>query len=218
MARMKTTACIFDLDGTLLDSAEDIAHAVHQTLLDHNLPVHSLAEYRSFVGNGMLRLVQRAAPTSLPHSAIDELLAATKARYSTCWAMKTRAYPGVHEALRFLCENRVAVMVLSNKPDEFTGKMVRYFFPDIPFADIRGQREGVPVKPAPDAALEMLRNTGADRTFFVGDLPVDILTGRGAGTTTIGVTWGFNPASLAESCPDRTVHSAEEMVAVILGK
>ena len=213
---MKKNLCIFDLDGTLLDSADDIADALHQALLDHNLPTHTQEAYRTFIGNGMLKLVQRGAPENMPQGQLEDLLTTTKRNYSTGWAVKTCPYPGVYEALKTLCLNNTLLMVLSNKPHEFTVEMTRHFFPDIPFADIRGQQDGVPIKPAPDTALAMIAPHTPDRAFFIGDLPVDILTGKAAQMTTIGVTWGFNPQTLAQSQPHITVHTPVDMVRAIL--
>ena len=213
---MKKILCIFDLDGTLLDSADDIADALHQALLDRNLPTHTREAYLTFIGNGMLKLVQRGAPENTPQNQLEDLYTATKHIYSTGWAVKTSPYPGIYEALKTLCHNNILLMVLSNKPHEFTVEMTRHFFPDIPFADIRGQQDGVPIKPAPDTALAMITPHAPDRAFFIGDLPVDILTGKAAHMTTIGVTWGFNPHTLAQSQPHITVHSAADMVRVLL--
>ncbi|MCA9613044.1 MAG: HAD family hydrolase [Polyangiales bacterium] len=192
---MKARAFVFDLDGTLVDSLEDIAVAMNDVLEAAGLPTHSLDAYRGFVGWGAADLVHRAAPTG-DHAT---LLAAFKQRYHGRGLEKaSRPYDGVPELLRALVERRVPVAVLSNKPHAATVAVVARFFPDVPFVAVLGARDDVPHKPDPTAALEIADTLGVSPSecVFVGDTEVDMQTARRANMTPVGVAWGFRAESL----------------------
>jgi len=194
------TAFIFDLDGTLVNSLEDIGQACNQTLAAHGYPVHPMPSYRLFVGRGFHKLVCDALPAGeaekLPETALASLVAEAKAWYGENMCVRTRPYDGMTEALCALADKGHALAVLSNKPDDLTVRLIGNYFPSVPFALVRGGREGVPLKPEPDAPLDMLRhmNVPAARAFYVGDSNVDVFTARNAGMRSIGVAWGFRGA------------------------
>lgn len=190
-------AFIFDLDGTLLDTLEDIAAACNAVLAAHNYPVHDVAAYRQLVGNGFGRLVSGALPPGaregLAPDALDALTAEARAWYGSHMFSRTRPYPGVPEALAELARRGFTLAVLSNKPDNFTAELISRYFPRIPFALARGGRPGMPLKPDPAGPRAMLAELGleAGQSFYVGDSDVDILTARNAGMVSVGVAWGF---------------------------
>ena len=213
-------AFIFDLDGTLLDSLADLAHAVNHALAARGCPAHPEEAYRYFVGNGMRVLVRRAAPPECPDADLLALARDVETRYAETWNHCTRPYPGVSELLRELRRRGVPVGVLSNKPHEFTCRMVAHFFPEVDFFAVYGQRAGVPVKPDPTAALHMVAElaTTPDRVCFVGDSRVDMETAVNAGMIPVGVTWGFRPREeLLEFGAKFLIDKAEDVLAVRSG-
>ena len=193
-------AFILDLDGTLVDSLEDIGQACNDVLASHGDPVHPLPAYRFYVGRGFHKLVNDALPegeaAKLSSDQLTALIAEARARYGENMCVRTKPYAGITDALHQLAADGHALAVLSNKPDDLTVELVRRYFPDVPFALVRGGREGVPLKPEPDAPLDMLRHMDflPERSFYVGDSNVDIFTARNAGMISIGVAWGFRGA------------------------
>ncbi len=188
---------VFDLDGTLLDTLTDLADCLNRVLQRHGLPTHPRDAYRMFVGDGLRMLVQRAMPVDRRDPAgIDALTAAMNAEYAEHWADQTRPYEGIPETLRALAERGLTLAVLSNKPDEFTPPAVRRFFPDIPFAAVRGARPEVPRKPDPTGALRIAAEAGlAPAEFlYLGDSGTDMQTAVRAGMHAVGVLWGFRGA------------------------
>jgi phosphoglycolate phosphatase len=133
---------IFDLDGTLVDSLDGIAASLNRSLSAHGLPGHSHANVRSFVGDGLRILVERAAPRGADFSLIESLIALFKKDYDQSWQHGTTAYPGIHNLLDELQKDGFAMAVLSNKTHDFTVAMTRALFPKIHFASILGQRDG----------------------------------------------------------------------------
>lgn len=186
---------LFDLDGTLVDSLTDIATAMNTVLTRHHFPAHPVEAYRTFVGDGMETLVRRVLPETEREdpARITTLVQQMKRVYADQWYHASRPYNGIPELLRDLAARGCPLGVLSNKPEEFTVIMVEHFFPDIPFDVIRGARPGVPVKPAPEAPLEIAADwqSPPSEILYIGDTRTDIETGINAGMPTIGVTWGF---------------------------
>lgn len=210
-------AFLFDLDGTLLDSLEDLARVVNEALVGRGCPAHPVEAYRFFVGNGMRVLVRRAAPLEFPDSEIPALAKAVETRYAEVWHVRTRPYPGIVELLQGLAGQGVPLGVLSNKPDAFTRRMVDHFFPGVEFFAVRGQRPEVPAKPDPTAALELAGLAGVppERIRFVGDSRVDMETAVNAGMIPVGVVWGFRPREeLLKFGASRLVERAEELLAI----
>lgn len=194
---MKRTAAVFDLDGTLMDTLEDLADCMNEVLAGMDMPVHPVDAYRYFVGQGIARLAASAAPAGTPPSVVADITAAMGEVYGRNWARKSRPYPGIAGLLRELRTRDVALCVLSNKPDVFTRKVVAHFFPDQAFAVVAGARDDVPRKPDPTAALAIARSIGREPSdcLYLGDTDTDMRTGLAAGMFTIGVAWGFRPAA-----------------------
>ena len=211
-------AFIFDLDGTLVDSLEDIGQACNDVLASHGYPVHPLPAYRFYVGRGFHKLVNDALPegeaAKLSSDQLTALIAEARARYGENMCERTKPYAGITDALHQLAADGHALAVLSNKPDDLTVELVRRYFPDVPFALVRGGREGVPLKPEPDAPLDMLRHMDflPERSFYVGDSNVDIFTARNAGMISIGVAWGFRGADeLRAAQADHVIDTPEAL-------
>lgn len=184
---------IFDLDGTLLNTLDDLADAANWVCAQNGWPVHPTDAYKYMVGNGIPKLVERFSPAE---QRTPERLAATlaqfTARYDAHKEDKTAPYPGIPALLDALRADGVQAAVFSNKADALCGKILAHYFGSR-FAAVRGSRPGVPTKPDPAGLLELMRTIGADpaATLFVGDSDVDILTGHNAGLPAMGALWGF---------------------------
>jgi len=206
----KCSGVLFDLDGTLVDSLRDIGDAMNAVLAARGLPEHSLDAYRVFVGDGMEVLARRALPESRRDTpdTVAALVAEMKREYATRWSHHANPYPGVREMIHTLRRTGLRLGVLSNKPDAFTREMVAHVFPDMEWDAVRGAREDVPLKPAPDAAREILRTwaLSPEQVAYVGDTLTDMLTARNTGMPGIGVTWGFRDRAELEA------HGAEIVV------
>lgn len=191
-------AALFDMDGTLLDTLEDIADATNGALRELGYPQKGLPEYRYAVGDGMEMLIRRVLPEDSGDDAtVRRCLDRMRDLYRGCWAAKTHPYEGVEEMLAALAGNGVHLSLLSNKPEEFASQMVRHFFPAIRFDVAFGARPGVPRKPDPSAALDIARTLGLtpERFFYLGDTATDMRTALAAGMFPAGALWGFRPES-----------------------
>ncbi len=185
---------IFDLDGTLLNTIGDLSACCNQVLEQHNLPTHSDEEYNSFVGNGILRLVERAIPESLrTEEFIAEVRKDFVALYSENIAVHTKPYAGIKELLYNLQEQGIAIAIASNKFQAGCEKLAKHYFPNIRFATVLGQRPNIPLKPDPYIIREIIQRTSytPDKILFVGDSGVDMQTAAAARVDSVGVTWGF---------------------------
>ena len=195
---MKFDAVIFDLDGTLLDSLEDIASAANLVLSELKKPTYPVTKYKELVGDGLAVLFQRALPEceSQPELKAD-CMRRFESAYADCWNNQSKPYDGMVELLRILSERSVSLSVLSNKSDAFTKRCVQHFFGNIPFEHVLGQTERFPHKPDPSSAIWLPEQIGcnSDRIAYVGDTNTDMKTALGSGLYAIGVTWGFRPES-----------------------
>lgn len=187
---------IFDLDGTLLNTIDDLAAATNHALACCGYPVHPVSAYPYFVGNGIDKLFERALPPEARSATeIARMRASFVPYYNTHCDVYTRPYDGIVHLLERLQAAGIAIAVASNKYHEATRHLIAEYFPDIEFAAVYGQREGIPKKPDPAIVNTILSDTGfstAD-TVYVGDSGVDMLTARHAGVESVGVTWGFRP-------------------------
>ena len=191
---MDIRGVIFDLDGTLLDTLEDLVDAANATLAHFGFPGHSPAAYRYFVGDGLMTLIERIVPRenrSQPEIAacMDIFLQL----YEQGWDVKSRPYVGIVEMLQQLRQAGLQLGVLSNKPHAFTQLCIQRFFAADIFDFVFGQREGVPKKPDPAGAMEIaeLMQLQPQQILYVGDTATDMQTGNRAGMSTMGVLWGF---------------------------
>jgi phosphoglycolate phosphatase len=191
---MKFKAAIFDLDGTLLDTLADIANSMNHVLKHNGYPERPLSNYRYYVGEGIQALVYNCLEDiAVTAEEAQKLAQEMRETYHEHCMDETRPYDGINEMLMQLSAAGVQIGVLSNKPDEFTKKMVSTYFPEIPFSTVYGIRQGIPKKPDPAAVSEILDNwnVAAEETVFIGDSLIDMKTSVNAGTFPLGVLWGF---------------------------
>ncbi|WP_027187555.1 HAD family hydrolase [Desulfovibrio cuneatus] len=188
-------AVFFDLDGTLINSLEDLADTTNDVLAGHNLPTHPVQDYRYFVGDGIHTMLQRTVPKGTDPALVDALVAQAKVEYGQYWARKTHVYAGIFTMLEQLQAKGMQLAVLSNKLQEFTTMVVQHFFPLQPFVLVKGSPEGGKAKPDPTMALAMAKELGLhpQEVLFMGDTRVDMETATAAGMVPVGVLWGFRP-------------------------
>ena len=193
---MKKKLIIFDLDGTLLDTLDDLSAAVNYALELRGLPLHTVEEYRHMVGHGVRNLVQQALPVGADDAFIDSALADFKSYYQAHIDVHTRPYLGIPELLSALNEAGVKLAVASNKFQEGAEYLIRRFFPGIPFVAILGNRPGYPLKPDPEIVQEILRqaDVAPEDALLVGDSPTDMRTAANGGIEALAVTWGYSSA------------------------
>ena len=184
----------FDLDGTVLDTADDIRDSIAYVMRLCGYPERTKDEVRSFVGNGVRRLIQRSLPESVQNDPekVEEAFAAYSAYYPLHASDKTKAFPGIEETLRLLNEKGVRCGVLSNKDDDTTKALIEKFYGGL-FCTVHGKRPEFPRKPFPDALLALIKeqNVPLSRVAYVGDSEVDIRLAENAGVDGVIVSWGF---------------------------
>ena len=211
-----TKLVIFDLDGTLLNTIDDLAMSTNHALRLFGYPEHSLAEYRFFVGNGITTLIERALPEEARQkNLIYQLRKAFIAYYQLHKTDLTQPYPGIPELLTHLNDQGITLAVASNKYHQGTIELIRHFFGEKLFSVVLGQRENIPVKPDPAIVYEILSQTDTSpaETLYVGDSGVDMQTARNSHLTSIGVSWGFRSRKeLMENGADYIVDSPEEIL------
>ena len=204
---------IFDLDGTLLDTLEDLRDAVNHELRREGDPERTLEEVRTFVGNGLRRLMVRALPQGRSEEEIDRRTASMKVYYGENACRKTRPYPGILPLLAALKADGTAVAVVSNKMDGAVKTLCGQYFPGLTDLAL-GELEGVPRKPAPDMVELALGRLGKGKAgaVYVGDSEVDIATARNAGLPCLSVTWGFRPRAVLEEAGARALADTPEQL------
>jgi phosphoglycolate phosphatase len=196
----KFDGVIFDLDGTLLDSLEDIANAANATLAKLNLPTWPIENYKHYVGDGVRILFERAlappnsqSPDASTSDILESCLEIYQNQYNQNWDRCSKPYPGIPEMLHTLHNAGLKLAVLSNKPEPFTLLCIQRFFPDIPFDLTLGHSDRFPRKPDPTSAkwIAAQFSTNPQRIAYVGDTNTDMQTAVGANLFPIGVSWGF---------------------------
>jgi phosphoglycolate phosphatase len=191
---MAYKAVIFDLDGTLLDTLEDLADSVNRVLQDKGLPTHPTEAFRYFVGNGAAMLVSRALPPERRNDALTaDCLEAFLKEYNRNWNMKTKPYSGVSELLDALTAKHIEMAVLTNKPQHFAELCIQEFLSAWKFTVILGQRDGFPLKPDPAGPREIARclDVPPREFLYLGDSDADMRTAVRAHMFPVGALWGF---------------------------
>lgn len=209
-------AILFDLDGTLLDTLNDLANAMNRTLEAMGFVPHPVEAYKHFVGDG----IENEAKRALPHNHLDEKTLAkcielTRAEYARCWAEHTKPYPGVGELLGDLTQRSVIMAILSNKPDDFAKLMVEKLLPYGQFEIVRGAIDGVPIKPDPAAAEAIAKqlNIPPKNFLYLGDTNTDMKTANNAGMFPVGALWGFRtPDELLENGAKQLVYNPADIL------
>ena len=215
---MPYQTAVFDLDGTLLDTLEDLYLATNAALERHSLPRRSRDEVRLFVGNGVEMLIRRAVPASTDEETTLAVLADFKTTYAAICEDHTKPYDGIPDMLAALRERGIRVAVVSNKFDAATKKLCEKYFGELVEVAI-GEKAGVRKKPAPDTVHEALKELGvtAEGAVYIGDSDVDIQTARNCGIPCISVTWGLRDEDfLIESGAKALVDTPEKLLGVII--
>ena len=211
-----TRLVIFDLDGTLLNTIGDLAVSCNAVLAMRGLPQHSYEDYCGFVGNGIMRLVERALPEPLrTEFTVDAVRRDFISYYTANIDTYTKPYDGIPELVAALAERGVALAVASNKFQDGTEKLIARFFSDVTFAAVLGQRPDVPLKPDPAIVNEIAEITGVAREdiLYVGDSAVDMQTARAAGVRGVGCSWGFRSrAELEAEIPFAIIDNPSELI------
>ena len=182
---------IFDLDGTLLDTLQDLATSVNYALRQHHMPEHSIDDVRRFVGNGVRRLMERAVPEGAANPTFEAAFATFREYYMEHSLDTTRPYDGIPELIHELKQRGCRMAVVSNKMMAATQELVHHFFPDIEVAIGEHEAEGIRKKPAPDTVFAAMKQLGQGSAVYVGDSDVDLATARNSGLPCISVLWGF---------------------------
>lgn len=218
---MRFGGVIFDMDGTLLDTIEDLASCMNRVLERYGYPAHPVDSYRYFVGEGMEMLVRRALPDGRDdRETVARCLADMHKEYGSGWACCSKLYPGIGELLDFLEDNRIPKAVLSNKPDGFTKDMAEALLGQWTFFEIRGERPPTPRKPDPASALEIAAGMGVppQRVLYLGDSGIDMQTAARAGMYPVGALWGFRSADELKLNGARAlVKTPGEVISIISG-
>lgn len=209
---------VWDLDGTLLDTLDDLTDAVNAALGMHGLPQKTKDEVRKAVGNGIRKLIERTVPAETDEVTTNAVFVSFKEYYKDHMNDKTASYEGITDLLRSLSDRGVRMAVVSNKADFATAELCRIYFGGVIDVAI-GQRDGVPKKPSPDAVFTALAELGvtAAEAVFIGDSDVDVLTGMNAGMDVIAVSWGFRTAdSLKAAGADRIADTPKTLGEMLL--
>ena len=206
---------IFDLDGTLLDTIADLAESTNHALKQLGYPTHDVETIRTFVGNGINKLLERALPLQ---EQTEEKVMLMRSHFVPYYdahnADLSSPYPSIVHLLEDLQGQGIMIAVASNKYQEATVKLVKHYFPTINFIEILGQREGINVKPDPSIVFDILKkaNVNKEEVLYVGDSGVDMQTAINAGVDAVGVTWGFRPRTELEGFqPMGLIDKAEEL-------
>lgn len=216
---MKFKSVIFDLDGTLVDTLEDISHAVNRALEDFHFPIHQKDDYILMIGRGWRNLCFHALP---PEFRNDETAGAVYEKsfryYEKTPAAFSRPYPGIPELLTALQSSKIKTAILTNKPDLLAKRIAAELFPAGTFSLVLGERAGVPRKPDPEAVWEILfeLDSAPRDNILVGDSEVDIESAKAAGCHAVGVSWGFRNRSVLEKAgAERIIDRADELLEII---
>lgn len=216
---MRYRAALFDLDGTLLDTIEDLAESMNVALGQLGCPPRSVSQCRFLVGAGVEHFARSALPEDRrDRQTVVECVRLMRTDYAERWMSRTRVYDGIEEMLASLGERGLSLAVLSNKPHQFTVEMVEHFLGDFRFEAVYGARDDVPPKPDPAAAIEIARELDVRPGEFVylGDTDIDMQTANAAGMFSVGVTWGFRPrAELVDNGAKLLVEHPTELIALV---
>lgn len=209
---------VFDMDGTILDTLEDLMDSDNYALRKCGYPERSYDEVRRFVGNGIRKLIERSVPESCTEEDIDKVHKVFTEHYKLHCADKTKAYDGIKDLLEKLRARGVKIAVVSNKADYGVQELCEDYFPGL-FDYAVGEREGIRRKPSPDSVNETLRRLGIDKkdAIYIGDSDVDFETAKNAELPCISVLWGFRDEEfLREKGASVFVHKPEEILDIIL--
>jgi phosphoglycolate phosphatase len=211
-------AVLFDLDGTLLNTLDDIADCANKALLANGFPVHDVEAYKYFVGNGVAVLIRKITPDAASPDEMEKVKKTYADLYAGHATDKTKPYSGIPELLVALRERGIKSAVVSNKPDPSTRQTAEHFFGSAAFDFVTGNRPGMPLKPDPAIVRLATESIGIppDRCLYVGDTGTDMATAKNSGCVAVGVTWGFREKNeLLESGAGFLIDSPEELLTLL---
>jgi phosphoglycolate phosphatase len=214
---------IFDLDGTLLNTLDDLADCTNYALQKNGFPTHEINAYKYFVGNGVEMLIQRALSKETSVEVFNKVLSDFMDYYEIHKADKTAPYSGIIETLEKLQEKGILLAVATNKPHELLPDLMRHYFPTIKWAAVFGNRKDVPIKPHPQIVYDIIETVTANSTsitkhdiLYVGDTAVDMETAQNADIAKVGVVWGFRTKEeLVQSHADYIIEKPQELLTII---
>ena len=215
-----TKLIVFDLDGTLINSLEDLADSANWMLMQHGFPTHPVDAYRYFVGDGMRKLIERILP---PEERNEKQIERCKAEFIAYYTIhmedKTVVYPGMIELLKELKDRGLKIAVATNKVHIAVAPLMAKYFPGIRFDSMIGQREGIPVKPHPQIMYDILKETSCQQSeaLHVGDTATDMQLAHSAGVTPVGVLWGYRPLEELQEAGAKFIISRPEELLGLLG-
>jgi phosphoglycolate phosphatase len=216
---MRFRAVLFDLDGTLLDTVDDLADSANAIFERAGFPQHPVSAYKIFVGEGLRRFIERALPPdALDEETILRMMDEMREEYGRRFADKTRPYDGVGDMLDRLAELGVRASVYSNKPEVYTKKLVEKLLPRRDFEIVMGARDGMPRKPDPAGAVEIASRMGLGPSEFLylGDTSIDMHTALAAGMFAVGALWGFrDEAELREAGAQEIVKTPLDVIPLL---
>ena len=212
---MKYRNIIFDLDGTLLNTIEDLTDGVNHVMEMYGYNTYSISQIKSFVGNGIMKLMETAVPNGKENEKFDEMYNEFKSYYTNHCRIKTRPYDDILNLLGLLKEQDYELAIVSNKNDGAVKELAEYFFDD--YINIAmGQSETTRKKPAPDTVYEAMKELPKGACLYVGDSEVDKMTADNAGTDCVLVSWGFRDKAMLESLkPLSVIDSPKELIAIV---
>lgn len=208
---------IFDLDGTLLYTLEDLKNSVNFALSKNNFKERSLDEVREFVGNGIENLMRKSAPQNISENEFQLCFADFKSHYKIHSEDNTKEYDGITDMLKTLKENNFLLAVVSNKADFAVNTLCKKYFPDLLDCAF-GERDGIKRKPSPDSVNEVIKllNVEKENCFYVGDSDIDVKTAHNADIKCIACTWGFRNRNVLENeNPEYIIDSVNEILKIV---
>lgn len=217
---MKSTiqGFIFDLDGTLLDTAEDLCDSVNVAMELNSLPTFSVDDIKRMVGNGIKNLITQSLPKDSDDQRIEHVLHQFKTDYASRYMTKSHPYKGILATLNQLQAKHIKLSVVSNKMNDYTQTMIKHYFPQVNFIYVTGELEGVDRKPDPTLTFEAINamNLAKEHILYVGDTRVDMQTAHNAGLKSVGVTWGFrSQKELEDHHADFIIRTPKELLSLL---
>jgi phosphoglycolate phosphatase len=214
-----TKAVIFDLDGTLLNTLEDLADSCNKTLMQFGFEERSLDQVRLYVGNGIGKLMENALPSRATKEELEAAIKQMKFNYSLNWQNKTKPYDGIENLLKELSERKIKTAVVSNKPDPQVKELCNLYFSNYMTEETAvGEKEGIKRKPAPDSLFEVMRilEVSKEEVIYVGDSDVDIMTAKNAEVKCVSCSWGFRSENfLKENGASVIIKKPEELLQLL---
>ena len=216
---MKYEGIIFDLDGTLLDTLEDLSNSVNKALNEYGYDLYKKEDYKLKIGGGFRNLIERSLPIGTSEEIVDEILTHFLEIYDKNYWKNTEPYLGINQILIQLMDKEVLLAVNSNKRDDYTKRLLREKLSHIAFIAIYGENASIPKKPNPAAAEIIIKSMSIpkNKIIYVGDSKTDILTAQNAGIDSIGVTWGFrDKAELLKYGATYIVDKPEDILPIVI--